>query len=84
MGQRRLVDPDGRRASTVWVRRAGRGHSLGKHHIRSRLLGSTGYSSHLLCGLLVPSIFLPVSGVRNPVQSNVKTPHASNLKRVLS
>lgn len=29
--------------STLWVRRAGQGQSLGKHHIGNGLLGSIGY-----------------------------------------
>lgn len=70
---------------TVWVRTAGLGQSSGKHHIGNSLLGSIGCPSKRALGApLVPPIFSPISDIRNPVQSNSKTPDSSSLKRILS
>ena len=67
------------------------GGGVSQHNVGEESLGSTTLEamywaqqdspSSVLCGLLlVPFIFLPVSDVRNPVQSNVKTPDSSELK----
>lgn len=56
------------------------GQSAGSTLLEAIYWAQQDSASNVLCGLLVPFIFLPVSDVRIPVQSNIKTPDSSELK----